>query len=107
MAAAVRWSLLVFLSLLLSSLLDLGISSDEADPDEDDEDEDFPESVYTLKDGTFDDFLKGHEPWWNSMRHGVDIARNWSQNTTRQQMLFEWREPRRFLPRWMPLWRKL
>lgn len=60
MAAAVRWSLLVFLSLLLSSL-DLGYSSDEADPDEDDEDEDFPESVYTLKDGTFDDFLKGHE----------------------------------------------
>ena len=124
---------------------------------QDDEDEDFPESVYTLKDGipakstlialclesvfffgihrairlshpfrflskdrgTFDDFLKGHEralvefyaplpegfpsehfcpkflPIFiadqrpSGQGHGVDIASNWSQNTTRQQMLFE------------------
>jgi len=60
MVAASRWSFLI-LSLLFSSFLDLGFSSDEVDPDDEDEDDDFPESVSALKSSTFDSFLKEHE----------------------------------------------
>ena len=53
MTSAVRWSWLLFLGLLLSSSFG---AAEDAD-DEEDED-DFPESVHTLTESSFDGFLK-------------------------------------------------
>ncbi|CAE7252314.1 unnamed protein product [Symbiodinium sp. CCMP2456] len=61
MAAPARWSLLLLLLSVLANKV-AGQVADEADVDEDGEDdEDFPESVKTLTDSTFQDFIKSNE----------------------------------------------
>jgi len=61
MAAPARWSLLLLLLSVLANKV-AGQVADEADVDEDEEDdEDFPESVKTLTDSTFQDFIKSNE----------------------------------------------
>eukprot|EP00439_Symbiodinium_sp_Y106_P082930 s629_g22.t1 len=59
--APARWSLLLLLLSVLANKV-AGQVADEADVDEDEEDdEDFPESVKTLTDSTFQDFIKSNE----------------------------------------------
>jgi len=63
MTATVRWSLLLLLLSVLATASGAVDADEDADADADDEeeDDDFPESVKTLTDSTFQDFIKENE----------------------------------------------